>query len=93
MVVMCLTEGPGGGFTYMGQDGQQHGAGASHGGEAGAGNSSMDTPSAYGNFISPDQFGSGGGSVGSNKGNGRSERSFFFMVNRFVIKFQMFRTY
>ncbi|WAR26294.1 hypothetical protein MAR_011998 [Mya arenaria] len=63
----CDMEGPGAGTTYMG-DGQEYGTGASHGGEAGAGNSSMVTPSAYGNFIYPDQFGSAGGDGGSTKG-------------------------
>jgi len=66
--------GPGGGSSYYGPNGMQYGTGASHGGEAGAGNSSMDTPSAYGNFISPDQFGSGGGEGGSHAG----ETSFLY---------------
>lgn len=45
-----------------------YGTGASHGGEAGAENSNHLAPSAYGSFISPDEFGSAGGDVASYKG-------------------------
>lgn len=43
-----------------------YGTGGSHGGEAGAESIDIDAPSAYGNFISPDRFGSAGGNGGTN---------------------------
>lgn len=60
-LILGFTEGPGAGLSLYGPSGVHYGSGASHGGEAGAENSSNTAPSAYGNFIKPDRFGSAGG--------------------------------
>ncbi|KAL4226615.1 hypothetical protein ACF0H5_014598 [Mactra antiquata] len=63
----CSMEGPGAGYTIT-DDGVEYGTGASHGGEAGSQNSDYISPTAYGNFISPDQFGSAGGDTSIHSG-------------------------
>lgn len=60
-----FVEGPGGGYTIEWTNDVWYGTGGSHGGEAGAESIDFDAPSAYGNFISPDRFGSAGGNGGT----------------------------
>ena len=55
-----LAEGPGAAFTDGSTDGL-YGTGGSHGGEAGCPNAQIVAPQAYGSFINPRHFGSGGG--------------------------------
>lgn len=70
LYVLCLlTEGPGAGRTLTTVDSVEYGSGASHGGEGGAEDSTFIAPSAYGNFITPDRFGSAGGDTSNQTGN------------------------
>ena len=79
---LCLLEGPGAGRPIVGTDGFTYGTGASHGGEAGAEDSSHEAPSAYGNFISPDRFGSAGGDVLTNTSSYKGKLNHYSAGNK-----------
>ena len=68
MSIYLLAEGPGKGYMYDDGTGTLYGTGGSHGGEAGCHNPTLSAPSAYGNVIAPDRFGSAGGNSSSHVG-------------------------